>query len=291
MMKPMDVATGIQDQGSAFGCPRDFLGNRFVYAVISAQTGGLALEINVNPDKRCNFDCVYCEVDRDEPSAEPALDVPVMQQELQRALALVYSDELRRQPGYEHLSAELLQLRQVSLSGDGEPTLCPNFAEVVQAVIHLRARGQFPFFKVVLITNATGLDRPEVIHGIRQLAARDEVWAKLDAGTQDYLRRISRSDCRLDELCARILSLARTRPIVVQSLFPSWQGEGVPPAEIDAFVERLRQLKSAGARIARVQISSAAPVPARSCGHLPLRGLLNIARRVREGCGLETHVF
>ena len=48
----------------AFDRPRDFLDNRFVYAVISPRARGLTLGVNMNPDKRCNFDCVYCEVDR-----------------------------------------------------------------------------------------------------------------------------------------------------------------------------------------------------------------------------------
>src|ERR1041385_3366812 len=56
-----------QRAGTAFGQPRDFLGNRFVYAVISARARGLSLGINLNPDKQCNFDCIYCEVDRAKP--------------------------------------------------------------------------------------------------------------------------------------------------------------------------------------------------------------------------------
>src|ERR1041385_9455166 len=47
--------------GTAFGCPRDFLDNRFVYTVISARARGLSVGVNMNPDKHCNFDCVYCE--------------------------------------------------------------------------------------------------------------------------------------------------------------------------------------------------------------------------------------
>ena len=43
---------------TAFGCPRDFLNNRFVYAVISARAHGLSLGVNMNPDKRCSFDCL-----------------------------------------------------------------------------------------------------------------------------------------------------------------------------------------------------------------------------------------
>jgi hypothetical protein len=44
---------------TAFGSPRDFLDNRFVYAVVSARARGLSVGINMCPDKNCNFDCVY----------------------------------------------------------------------------------------------------------------------------------------------------------------------------------------------------------------------------------------
>src|SRR6185436_1257939 len=146
---------------TAFGCPRDFLDNRFVYTVISPRARGLSVGVNMNPDKHCNFDCVYCEVNRDELARESRLDVPVMTTELERTLELVSSGGIRQR--YRSVPGELLELRHVTLSGDGEPTLCPNFVEAVESVIHLRARGRFPFFKLVLITNASGLDRPEIV--------------------------------------------------------------------------------------------------------------------------------
>ena len=60
------------------GCLRESLGNRFVYAVVSPRARGLSIGVNMNPDKFCNFDCGYCEVDRTATSSETALDVAVM---------------------------------------------------------------------------------------------------------------------------------------------------------------------------------------------------------------------
>ncbi len=278
--------------GTAFGCPRDFLDNRFVYTVISPRARGLSVGVNMNPDKRCNFDCVYCEVNRSERSRESRLDVQVMTTELGRTLELVKSSGLREQPCYRSAPAELLELRHVTLSGDGEPTLCPNFAEAVEAVVHLRTRGRFPFFKIVLITNASGLDRPEVGEGLSLFTPRDEVWAKLEVGTQQYMDRVNRPDCPLEKILANILSLARRRPVVIQSLFPSVSGEAPPASEIEAYVQRLRELKEAGAQIPLVQIYSATrPTAHPECGHLPLRTLSAIAQRVREAAALKAEVF
>ena len=278
--------------GTAFGCTRDFLENRFIYTVISPRARGLSVGVNMNPDKRCNFDCVYCEVNRNQPSREPRLDVPVMMAELERTLELVHSGGIRERPCYCSAPPELLKLRHVTLSGDGEPTLCPNFTEAVETVVHLRARGRFPFFKLVLITNASGLDRPEVSAGLSLLTPRDEVWAKLEAGTSDYMIRMNRPDCSLEKILANILQLARQRPVIIQSLFPSIRGEAPPSSEIDAYVQRLRELKESGAQIPLVQIYSATrPTVHSECSHLPLRNLSAIAQRVCEVTGLKAEVF
>ena len=288
-----DAAAPAPDCGTAFGCPRDFHDRRFVYTVISPRARGLSVGVNMNPDKRCNFDCVYCEVNRNEPSREPRLDVPVMIAELERTLELVRSGGLRERPCYGTVPPELLELRHVTLSGDGEPTLCPNFVEAVEAVVHLRARKRFPFFKLVLITNATGLDRPEVVQGLSLFTPRDEVWAKLEAGTQEYMDQVNRPDRPLEKILANILFLARQRPVIIQSLFASANHEEAPPvSEIDAYVQRLRELKEAGAQIPLVQIYSATrPTVHSECGHLRLRELSHIAQRVREVSGLKAEVF
>src|SRR5438132_13324421 len=167
---------------TAFGCPRDFLDNQFVYVVISPRARGLSVGINLFPGIECNFDCAYCEVNRGLPPAVNHLDVDVMATELTDTLALVRSGGLRERPCYRNTPEELLELRHVALSGDGEPTLCADFMEVVQAVMHVRARGQSPFFKIVLLTNASGLDLPAVQYGLKFFTSRDEIWAKLDAG-------------------------------------------------------------------------------------------------------------
>jgi len=67
-----------------FGPPRAFLGNRFVYAVISQRARGLSIGINMNPDKVCNFDCAYCEVNRDIPARDRTVDLKVLAVELEK---------------------------------------------------------------------------------------------------------------------------------------------------------------------------------------------------------------
>ncbi len=277
---------------TAFGRPMDFLGNRFVYVMVSPRARGLSVGVNMNPDRKCNFNCVYCEVNHREPARESRLDVRVMVAELERTFALIQAGRLRERPWYCSLPEELLQLCHVTLSGDGEPTLAPTFAEVVEAVFHLRAVGPWPFFKIVLVTNATGLDRPQVQEGLTWFTQRDEIWAKLDGGPQGYLNGVNRPEIRIEKILENILLLARRRPVVIQSLFPAINGVEPPPAEIEQYVQRLNELKMAGAQIALAQIYSATrPTPSSACGHLPLKTLSRFAQAVRQGTGLKAEVF
>jgi wyosine [tRNA(Phe)-imidazoG37] synthetase (radical SAM superfamily) len=279
-------------QETAFGAPRDFLDNRFVYAVVSARARGLSVGINVCPDKNCNFQCVYCEVHRNGQAHEGQLDVDAMAAELKKTLGIVRAGRLRERPWYRTLPDELLQLRHVALSGDGEPTLSPSFADALQAVVHVRALSGFPFFKIVLLTNATGLDLPQVQHGLRHFTLSDEVWAKLDGGTQAYVNRVNRASVPLEKILSNILLLGRQRPVVIQSLFPAINGEEPPLEEIEQYAQRLLELKKAGAEISLVQIYSATrPAPNSQSGHLPLKALSRIAHTVRQTTGLTAEVF
>lgn len=226
-------------------------------------------------------------------SRDKQLDVDVMALELRKTLSFVRSGRLRERPWYRNLPDELLQLRHVALSGDGEPTLSPCFAEALQAVVHVRALGALPFFKLVLITNGTGLDLPGVSQGLKYFTRSDEIWIKLDGGTQAYVNKVNGTNVPLDKVLSNILMVGRQRPIIIQSLFPALgENEEPPLEEVEQYAQRLLELKNAGAQISLVQIYSATrPSPKSQCGHLPLKVLSRIAQTVRNTGGLKAEVF
>ena len=277
--------------GTAFGCPRNFLSNRFVYTVISSRARGLSVGVNLTPDAKCNFDCFYCEVDRRRAPTADDLDLDVLATELETTLSLVHAGKLSEEPTYALVPSELLRLRHVAISGDGEPTLCPRFREAVETVVHVRATGRVPFFKIVLITNASNLDS-EVQSGLSLLTRHDEIWAKLEAGTQAHMERVNRTDVPLEKVLTNILTMARQRSVIIQSLFPAVNGLGPSDEEVHQYVQRLKELKEAGAQIPLVQVYSATrPTLHSECGHLPLRTLSQIAQAVRRETGLNAEVF
>jgi hypothetical protein len=136
--------------------------------------------------------------------------------------------------------------------------------------------------------------------GLQLFTLQDEVWVKLDAGTQAYMEKINRPkvcpvncpNVSLEQVLQNILKLGRQRPIVIQSLFALLDGEEPPLEEVEQYVQRLKELKQAGANISLVQVYSAhRPAIRSSCNHLPLRSLSRIAQRVREVTGLKAEVF
>jgi wyosine [tRNA(Phe)-imidazoG37] synthetase (radical SAM superfamily) len=274
----------------AFGYPRDFLKNQFVYLVISPRAKGLSIGINLNPIVTCNFRCLYCEIDRSQPGHASQFDVNRMAAELQQTLKMADAGWVRSLPRYSNVPADLLQVRHVTFSGDGEPTLTARFAEAVEAVAHIRAVGRF--FKMVLVTNSTALDNPRVHEGLRFFTREDEIWAKLDGGTEEYIKKINGATVSLGKVLENILLIARRRPVVIQSLFPAIHGEPPPDSEIEEYAQRLKELKQNGAEISLVQIYSATrPMANIGCTHLPLKILSRIAQTVRRVSGLRAEVF
>jgi wyosine [tRNA(Phe)-imidazoG37] synthetase (radical SAM superfamily) len=277
---------------AAFGYPRDFLENKFVYLVISPRARGLSVGINVNPIVQCSFQCLYCEIDRAKPPRVSHFDAERMARELRATLALAASGGLRQRSRYANLPEDLLQVRHVAVSGDGEPTISSHFADALHAIVHLRLRRQVPFFKIVVVTNSTALDRPEVQLALKFLDGADEIWAKLDGGTQAYLRRLNGATIPLAKIMDNILLVARRRPVVIQSLFPAIEGTPPPAEEIEQYALRLKELKKAGGQISLVQVYSATrPMAGTGCGHLPLKTLSRIAKTVRRVAGLRAEVF
>jgi pyruvate-formate lyase-activating enzyme len=266
---------------------------QFVQAVVSPRARGLSVRLNLNPDGRCNFQCAYCEVDRSRLVGQPSQpDVVAMMGELATVLEAIEAGRGGWLPGCEGAPAEYLKLGHVALSGSGEPTLCPVFEEVVEAVMHLRAQGRHGYFKVALITNSTALEEPGVRRGLRLMTSRDEIWAKLDAGTPEWFRKVNGDGVRFEEVLAAITSAGRRRPLVLQGLFPRLDGRPMPLSEQEAYGARVAALRRDGARIDGVQVYSATRPSAsgRAC-HAGLGELSNIARAVREAGGVAARVF
>jgi wyosine [tRNA(Phe)-imidazoG37] synthetase (radical SAM superfamily) len=272
---------------------RSWQQNRYVYPVISRRSKGLSIGVNLNPDKICNFDCVYCCVDRTTPPAVRKVDPEVLGEELDQMISLAASGELFALPPFDQTPPHLQRINDVAFSGDGEPTSFPKFMDSCHLAVELLERHHRPDVKIVVITNATLFHQPRVQAALTYLDEHNgEIWAKLDAGTEAYYRQIERTTIPLQRVLDNILAAGRVRPIVIQSLFLRLNEEGPPPREIEAFVERLKELVAAGCRIKLVQVYTVARSTAvADCTPLPAGELDAISAQVRRETGLTVETY
>ena len=237
--------------------------NAYVYPVMSRRSRGLSLGINLNPDKACNFDCVYCQVDRTVAPTVRHVDIDRLRDELAQIIDDVASGELFGEAPFSDVPDDMRLIKDIAFSGDGEPTTCKQFRESVELTAEIKANAGLNETKIVLITDACYLTRPDVKAGLQILDANNgEVWAKLDAGTEAYYQRVNRPNYPLAHVVQNITAASQTRSVVIQSIFMRLNDEPPEESEIRAYVERLREITEAGGRIDYVQIYTVARRPA-----------------------------
>ncbi len=272
---------------------RSLADHLYIYAVVSRRSQGVSIGINLNPDKICNFDCVYCQVDRTAPPSVRRVDEERLCQELEHTLDLVCSGELFEQERFRTTPVSLRRLNDIAFSGDGEPTTYPRFLEVVQAVAEIKRRRQLNEVKIVLISNATMFHRPRVQQALALLdTCQGEIWAKLEAGTEAYYQAVERSSIPFARILENIASAARLRPIVIQALFMRLRGEPPSQAEKEAFCDRLKEVLHSGGQIRLVQVYTVARAPAETwITPLSQDEVEALADLVRQRTGLPVQAY
>jgi wyosine [tRNA(Phe)-imidazoG37] synthetase (radical SAM superfamily) len=272
---------------------RRFAENRFVYPVLSRRARGLSIGVNLNPDKVCNFDCIYCQVDRTTAAETTFVEMPRLLAELDAALALAASGEIFQLAKFQGTPPALCRVNDIAFSGDGEPTTYRNFDEIIAACAALKRKHGLDAVKMVLITNASMFHRPTVKRGLTILDQNQgEVWAKLDAGTEPYYQLVDRTTIPFLRVLDNIAAAARVRPIVIQSLFMRVNGEPPSEAEQIAFCDRLNEITASGGQIKLVQIYTVARRPTESYV-MPLADaeVDALTALVREKTGLTAEPF
>lgn len=267
--------------------------NKFVYPVLSRRSRGISIGVNLNPDKVCNFDCIYCQVNRRSEAETRFVETDRLLRELADMLDFVTSGEIWSDPKFQSVPAELRRLNDIAFSGDGEPTTFRNFDAVISQVAELKRQRGLGDVKLVLITNASMFHRPAVRRGLALLDENNgEVWAKLEAGTEDYYQLVERTKIPFRQVLDNITAAARIRPVVIQSLFMRIHAEPPPEIEIDAFIQRLNGIQAAGGRIRLVQIYTVARQPAESfVASLSREEVDELAERVADGAGLPVERY
>jgi wyosine [tRNA(Phe)-imidazoG37] synthetase (radical SAM superfamily) len=221
------------------------------------------------------------------------VDVQRLQTELDRMLVLATSGELFQTQKFRACPEHLRRITDIAFSGDGEPTTHRNFDHVVSQCAQQKREHDLGDVKMVLITNASMFHRPHVERGLEILDANQgEIWAKLEAGTDEYYRMIERTPISFTRVLQNITAAAQKRPLVIQSLFMDIHDQPPPSTELDAFCDRLTDIISAGGQLSLVQIYTVARQPAESyVKPLGDQQIDSIVHRVRQRTGLRVAGF
>ena len=153
--------------------------DEIAFGPIKSRRLGSSLGVNILPvkGKLCNFDCIYCECGWNRDGMTPDRHFPTCE-EVRGALSAKLSSCL--EAGVE--------IDSITFSGNGEPTLNPEFPEIAGITAELRDR-YYPEAKISVLSNATTLLRPRVLEAMKKV---DNPILKIDAPDDDGVMKVNR---------------------------------------------------------------------------------------------------
>ncbi|MBO7510817.1 MAG: radical SAM protein [Bacteroidales bacterium] len=242
-----------------------------VFGPIRSRRLGASLGINLLPRKGkiCNFDCIYCECGWNKDGTADKVLPTVLQ--VRRAL----EDKLAE------LMLDGKHIDSITFSGDGEPTLHPEFAKIVEDVVLLRD-AYFPDAKVSVLSNGTRLGDKAVVAALKKV---DNPILKLDAATSEDAALINRPTFPYDveEVLENMRSFDGN--FILQTMFLKGPGfDSTEPARLAAWMEAVRALQP---RLIQCY-SLDRPAPEEGLEKIPLEQLKKLVRPlVEEGFKVE----
>ena len=229
-----------------------------VYPVYSRRSRGLSIGINLFPgNKVCDYNCPYCEVFPFFANAK--FELVQMENELREVIA--------------NSIKQKIPIKDICFSGNGEPTLSPDFTSALLKVYEIRD-SLVPETPIVLITNGSGLLKDNIFNLLANNAAaksqqKDKnlvIWLKVDAATEAWFNKINRPlGEKFLSLLDRIRQFAKNSSFIVQTMICKIEGMLPPQEEEKAWFDFVTEISGQG-NIMAVQIYG----KARSSPHDPL---------------------
>ncbi|MDE6282637.1 MAG: radical SAM protein [Muribaculaceae bacterium] len=249
-----------------------------IFGPIHSRRLGVSLGINLTPDdgKICSFDCLYCEAGFN--AQGPGTTGFTPRGEVARML----------QQKLEEMVSRGERLDVITFSGNGEPTLHPDFGAVVDDVMALRDR-YFPDAKVSVLTNSTRLADPSVVEALKKV---DNNILKLDSAIDSTVRVLDRPNApgfTADKVIGQLSQFAGTGIIQTMMLRGEWEGrhiDNTTPAEVDALIEAYKAIAPREIMIYSID----RPTPARTLEKIPHDELLEIGRHISDATGIPVQV-
>lgn len=260
---------------------RDVTGMTYIYPVVSRRAQGVSVGINLNVNNACNWRCIYCQVPNLTRGGPPAIELAQLKQELNSMMqALLHGDFMQR-----YVAESDRRLMDIAFSGNGEPTTCKQFGEVLDIVAEVMQQYDLiqQDVKVRLITNGSQMDKVEVQAWMKKLAQiNGEVWFKIDAGNRAGFARINDIQMTPEAHIKRLKTCAALCPTLVQTCM--FALDEIAPSEAD-IADYLALIKQVSSEIKGVHLYSVArpsyQPEAPRLGRLDEAWLNQMAERIR----------
>lgn len=205
-----------------------------IFGPIHSRRLGTSLGVNLTPNdgKICSFDCLYCEAGYNAQGAGTT-GMPSREQVKERL-----------EQKLSQMKAEGQPLDVITFSGNGEPTLHPDFAGVIDDTIELRDR-YYPNVKISVLSNSTRIADPKVAAALRRV---DNNILKLDSAITPTMREIDRPNSPSFTAESLIPQLAEFgNQCIIQTMLLRGSHNGKPvdnttPEEVDALIEAYKKI-------------------------------------------------
>ena len=249
-----------------------------IFGPIKSRRLGSSLGVNLSPNdgKVCSFDCLYCEAGYN--AQGPGTTGLPRREDVARLL----EEKLKA------MKAEGSPLDVITFSGNGEPTMHPDFGGIIDDTIALRDK-YFPAVKISVLSNSTRLHRPDVVEALKRV---DNNILKLDSAfdrTAALLDRPVDSRYSVEDVIESLREFEGQAIVQTMITRGSHDGKSVDNStdeEVDALIEAYRRIKPREVMIYTID----RPTPERSLQHVSREELDRIAERITSATGITVQV-
>lgn len=248
-----------------------------IFGPIHSRRLGSSLGVNLSPNdgKVCSFDCLYCEAgyNAQGPGTTGLPDRSEVARLLEAKLAAMKADGT--------------PLDVITFSGNGEPTMHPDFGAIIDDTISLRDK-YFPEVKISVLSNSTRLHLPDVVEALKRI---DNNILKLDSAIADTVQALDRPapGYDLSAVIDRIASFGRQG--IVQTMICRGEHDGKPldnstEAEIKALIEAYLRIMPGEIMLYTID----RPTPEVNLRRVTREELEAIAARITAATGIPVQV-
>ena len=253
------------------------LQDKAVYGPIHSRRYGYSLGINPLPVtyKFCDFDCVYCQYGW---TPRPGNEAQKTNEKLKPLVKLLREIET----SFRKMTDEKIPVNVITIAGNGEPTLYPEFLKFVTGLLTLRDQ-YYPKIQVGILSDSSQCHRPDIKKALEIL---DERCMKLDAGDSDTIEKINKPAGGFD-LKRTLEALKGLQDVTIQSLFVEGPYDNTKPDQINQWAEAIRFVQPSAVQVYTVD----RPPADKGIKSVSITKLSEIAELCRSKTGIIAEVF